>query len=187
VQARAAAANRLLGAGLRLSVRPWFSVGYLLADRVGKSTHVTELDSLWTTARGWGATLPGWVVGSGDAVVYPDLPVRCDLDAVAVWLPAVAHLARPDTLEMTLPDPAGDRTVVAQVVPGAVTVTVAPPGPVAMILSGGRAAPAAASRGDAGPGRVGGFRVATRVAHRPLPLGRAFRCARPPGPPGHPR
>jgi hypothetical protein len=143
VQARAAAANRLLGAGLRLSVRPWFSVGYLLADRVGKSTHVTELDSLWTTARGWGATLPGWVVGSGDAVVYPDLPVRCDLDAVAVWLPAVAHLARPDTLEMTLPDPAGDRTVVAQVVPGAVTVTVAPPGPVAMILSGVGAAEAA--------------------------------------------
>jgi hypothetical protein len=129
LQARAAAANRLLGAGARLRVRPWFSVGYLLADRVGRSTHLTELDSLWDTARGWGATLPGWASGTGDAVTVDlDLPAPSDLDAVAVWLAAVAHLARPGFLEVRVPDPVGDRTVVAEVVAGAVTVTVAPAG-----------------------------------------------------------
>ncbi|HEV7755340.1 MAG TPA: hypothetical protein VGO94_05710, partial [Mycobacteriales bacterium] len=87
----------------------------------------------------WGATLPGWEAGSGDAVVYPDLPVRRDLDAVAVWLAAVAHLARPDRLEVTLPDPAGERTVVARVAPGAVTVTVVPglPGTAATVRGPG--------------------------------------------------
>ena len=126
LQARAAAANRLLGAGSRLRVRPWFSVGYLLADRVGKSTHVTELDSLWHTARTWGATLPGWEHGSGGAVTTSlDVPAQCDLDAVAVWFAAVAHLVRPDELEVRLPDPGGDRTIVARVTPGAVAVSVA--------------------------------------------------------------
>jgi hypothetical protein len=126
LQVRAAAANRLLGAGSRLRVRPWFAVGYLLGDPVGRSTHVTELDSLWQTARGWGATLPGWEVGSGDAVTtYLDVPAWCDLDSVAVWLAAVAHLVRPDALEVRLPDPAGDRTIVARVAPGAVALTVA--------------------------------------------------------------
>ncbi|MDQ1676705.1 MAG: hypothetical protein QOC93_1849 [Actinomycetota bacterium] len=136
LRARATEANRVLGVGARLRVRPWFSTGYLLADRVGRSTHVTELDSLWTTARGWGATLPGWEAGSGDAVVYPDLPVRGALDAVAVWLAAVAHLARPDRLEVTLPDPTGERTVVARVAPGAVTLTAVPGRPAAATVRG---------------------------------------------------
>lgn len=127
LQARAAAANRLLGAGSRLRVRAWFSVGYLIADRVGKSTHVTELDSLWDTARGWGATLPGWEPGGGDAVtVHLDIPAVSEVDAVAVWLAAVAHVARPDALEVRLPDPDRDRTVLARLTPGVVTVTVVP-------------------------------------------------------------
>jgi hypothetical protein len=127
LQARAAAANRLLGADARLRVRAWFAVGYLVADRVGRSTHVTELDSLWQTARGWGATLPGWESGGGDPVtVHLDLPARSDPADVAVWLAAVAHLARPDALEVRLPDPDRDRTVVARVAPGAVDLTVVP-------------------------------------------------------------
>jgi hypothetical protein len=170
LNARAAAANRLLGAGARLRVRPWFSVGYLLADRVGRSTHVTELDSLWDTARGWGATLPGWTAGTGDAVTAGlDLPVPPDLDAVAVWLAAVAHLTRPDSLEVTVPDAAGDRAVVAQVGPGAVTVTVAPaggnmaPAGGSMAPAGGSMAPAGGSMAPAGGSMApAGFAASTR-------------------------
>jgi hypothetical protein len=140
LHARAVAANRLLGAGSRLRVRPWFSVGYLLGDRVGRSTHVTELDSLWDTARGWGATLPGWTSGTGDSVAVDlDTPPLPDLDAVAVWLAAVAHLARPESLEVRIPDRAGDRTVEARVVPGAVTVTVARAGAAASMTGAGAA------------------------------------------------
>jgi hypothetical protein len=113
LRARAAAAGRLLGAGSPLSVRPWFSAGYVLANRTGKSTHVSELDSLWSTARAWGAALPA----------FPDLretvsfALPAHLDAVTVWLGAVAHLVRPSDLELRVPDPARDRTVVAQVGP----------------------------------------------------------------------
>jgi hypothetical protein len=141
LQARAAAANRLLGAGARLRVRAWFSVGYLVGDRVGRSTHVTELDSLWQTARGWGATLPGWETGAGEPVtVRPD--VAFDPDAVAVWLAAVAHVARPESLELRLPDPVRDRTVLARVTPGLVAVQITP-GTVAGGMTGVGAAEAA--------------------------------------------
>jgi hypothetical protein len=121
LRARAAAAGRLLGAGSPLSVRPWFSAGYVLANRTGKSTHVSELDSLWSTARAWGAALPA----------FPDLretvsfALPAHLDAVTVWLGAVAHLVRPSDLELRVPDPARDRTVVAQVGPGSVGVSTA--------------------------------------------------------------
>jgi hypothetical protein len=125
LQARAAAAGRLLGAGARLRVRPWFAAGYLLADRVGRSTHVTELDSLWHTAGEWGAALPGWEPGSGDPVTV-QVDLIPDPDALAVWLAAVAHLGRPDGLELRLSDPARDRTVVARLAPGTVDVDLAP-------------------------------------------------------------
>jgi hypothetical protein len=63
---------------------------------------------------------------------------------VAVWLAAVAHVARPDALEVRLPDPDRDRTVLARLTPGAVTVTVVPgDGAVAGSMTGAGAAEAA--------------------------------------------
>jgi hypothetical protein len=135
LRARAAAADRLLGA--RLRVTPWFATGYLLADRVGRSTHLTGLDSLWSTARGWGATLPGWDPGTDAATVRFDAPA--ETDAVAVWLAAVAHVVRPDALEVRIPDHAGDRTVVAHLAPGAVTVSVAHAEPAGSVRGAGAA------------------------------------------------
>ncbi|MBQ0825242.1 hypothetical protein [Streptomyces tagetis] len=123
--ARAAAAGRLLEPASGLRVRAWLSAGYLLADRVGRTVHAADLDTLWRAAAERGARPAGWrPLGATPAADSVDLSGDWDLAAAGVWCAAVAR-AEPDAeLEVTLPDPAGDRALRVTIAAG--TVRAAP-------------------------------------------------------------
>ncbi|MEZ7002131.1 hypothetical protein [Streptomyces sp. AD55] len=123
--ARAAAAGRLLEPASGLRVRAWLSAGYLLDDRVGRTVHAADLDTLWRAAADRGARPAGWrPLRATPAAERAGLPGTWDLAAAAVWCAAVAR-AEPDAeLEITLPDPAAHRAVRVTIAAG--TVRAAP-------------------------------------------------------------
>ncbi|MFE9173160.1 hypothetical protein ACFYNZ_27470 [Streptomyces kebangsaanensis] len=153
--ARAARADRLLDGGAGLRVRPWLSAGYLLSDRVGRTVHAADLDTLWRAAGERGARPAGWrPLRGADATVPVEVPGGWDLAAAAVWCAAVAR-AEPDaSLEVTLPDPGGARTLLVNIEYGAVRATAldgAPDGPApgaAILVRGAGAADAARHLAD---------------------------------------
>ncbi|MFC5959164.1 hypothetical protein ACFP51_33460 [Streptomyces pratens] len=147
--ARAASTDRLLDGGSGRRVRSWLSAGYLLSDRVGRTAHAADLDALWRAAGERGARPKGWrPLRGADTTMSVEAPGGWDLAAAAVWFAAVAR-AEPDTsLEITLPDPAGARTLLVTIDSGAVravVVTDPPDGPpeATALVSGAGAAEAA--------------------------------------------
>ncbi|MFE9309206.1 hypothetical protein ACFYM5_16125 [Streptomyces sp. NPDC006706] len=123
--ARAARAERLLGPGSGLRVRAWLSAGYLLGDRVGRTVHAADLDTLWRAAAERGARPAGRLSLRGPAATVPvEVPGGWDPATVAVWCAAVARTEPDASLEITLPDPAGARTVLVEIGSGAVRARV---------------------------------------------------------------
>ncbi|GED84212.1 hypothetical protein [Streptomyces sp. 6-11-2] len=123
--ARAARTERLLGPGSGLRVRAWLSAGYLLGDRVGRTVHAADLDTLWRAAAERGARPAGRLSLRGPAATVPvEVPGGWDPATVAVWCAAVARTEPDASLEVTLPDPAGARTVLVEIGSGAVRARV---------------------------------------------------------------
>ncbi|MFJ3146190.1 hypothetical protein ACIPJM_27565 [Streptomyces halstedii] len=124
--ARAAAAGRLLEPASGLRVRAWLSAGYLVADRVGRTVHAADLDTLWRAVAERGARPAGWRPLGGvqtTEFVEPYDDDR-DLTAAAVWCAAVARTEPDAHLELTLPDPARSRVVRVTIASGTVRATV---------------------------------------------------------------
>ncbi|GAB2781470.1 hypothetical protein GCM10027073_12580 [Streptomyces chlorus] len=143
--ARAASTDRLLDGGSGLRVRSWLSAGYLLSDRVGRTAHAADLDALWRAAGERGARPKGWrPLRGADTTVSVEAPGGWDLAAAAVWFAAVAR-AEPDaSLEVTLPDPGGARTLLVTIDSGVVGATAVadspdgpPPGATALVSGAG--------------------------------------------------
>ncbi|MFB7569577.1 hypothetical protein [Streptomyces sp. NPDC056165] len=123
--ARAARTERLLGPGSGLRVRAWLSAGYLLGDRVGRTVHAADLDTLWRAAAERGARPAGRLSLRGPAATVPvEVPGGWDPATVAVWCAAVARTEPDASLEITLPDPGGTRTVLVEIGSGAVRARV---------------------------------------------------------------
>ncbi|GAB3169497.1 hypothetical protein [Streptomyces incanus] len=148
--ARAASTGRLLDGGSGLRVRSWLSSGYLLSDRVGRTAHAADLDALWRAAQERGARPRNWrPLRGADTTVSVEAPGGWDLAAAAAWFAAAAR-AEPDTsLEITLPDPGGARTLLVTLASGAVRATAVtdlpngPPPDATALVSGAGAAQAA--------------------------------------------
>lgn len=148
--ARAASTDRLLDGGSGLRVRSWLSAGYLLSDRVGRTTHAADLDTLWRTAWQRGARPKDWQPLEGaDTTESVEAPGGWDLATTAVWFAAVAR-SQPDTsLEITLPDPDRARTLLVTIDSGTVRATVVtdsgdgPPPEAPAVVSGAGASIAA--------------------------------------------
>ncbi|WP_406351026.1 hypothetical protein OHB56_40240 [Streptomyces sp. NBC_01635] len=148
--ARAASTDRLLDGGCGLRVRSWLSAGYLLSDRVGRTTHAADLDTLWRAAGERGARPKDWrPLRGAETTVSVEAPGGWDLATAAVWFAAVAR-SQPDTsLEITLPDPGGARTLLVTIDSGAVGAVVVtdfgdgPPPEATAVVSGAGAVVAA--------------------------------------------
>ncbi|MEV0690814.1 hypothetical protein [Streptomyces sp. NPDC050388] len=122
---RAARTGQLLDPGSGLRVRSWLSAGYLLSDRVGRTVHAADLDTLWRAAAERGARPRGWrPLGGADTTVSVELTGGWDLAAAAVWCAAAARSAPDASLRITLPDRAGDRVLGITLASGAVRATV---------------------------------------------------------------
>ncbi|MFD0210631.1 hypothetical protein ACFVH9_16210 [Streptomyces hirsutus] len=142
--------DRLLDGGFGLQVRSWLSAGYLLSDRVGRTTHAADLDTLWRAAGQRGARPKDWrPLRGADTTVSVEAPGGWDLATAAVWFAAVAR-SQPDTsLEITLPDPGGARTLLVTIDSGAVRATAVtdsgdgPPPEATAVVSGAGASMAA--------------------------------------------
>ncbi|WP_326700822.1 hypothetical protein OG909_28135 [Streptomyces sp. NBC_01754] len=122
--ARASAAGRLLDSGSGLRVRAWLSAGYLVADRVGRTVHAADLDSLWRAVAERGARPAGWrPLGGARTTEFVEPYGDRDLTAAAVWCAAVARTEPAAELELTLPDPARSRVVRVTIESGTVRAT----------------------------------------------------------------